>query len=913
MAAISSNGTTGNWTGANTAIWTGGVVPTAADDVTITTSSVLTIPASTTVVCRSLTINSGATLAFAATTSTLTIGDGTAGTGNVALSINSGSTITLTGIGTINFVSTSATQQTVTSGGKTLPNMTFNGAGGSWILSDALTSSTITVSAGTFDTGNQTITAVAFITQNNATRVINLGSSAITLTAASGTSNAWGLTNAATVTFGANTAVVTLTGSSAVFSTANYSGYNGLSLVINSSGSPNIGNGTLTLANLTRNGAANQTDSLVINSPSITITGTFTVTGNSAVNRVTVLSGTLGTARTITAAAVSLTNVDFMDITGAGAASPFTGTTLGDRQGNSGITFTTPATQTRDSTSGSAWSVAARWTSRVPLPQDDVVLNASSGSISSTDVLCLGKSIDMTNYAGTVTHTSNAGTYLIFGSLNLGGVTWGTAVSTFNLDFMGRSSYTITSNGKTLPPSSNNQSIRINAFGGTYTLADALTQYQPTASSVSFTLIAGSFNSGSYSMSIGRFITSGSITRSATFGSSIVSLTTPIATSLISTVTSGLTWSASSATFNITNSSNSTTNRSIDLQGLTIGTLNYTVANSNAGLTITSSGTITNFNIGTGRLLTITAGQTLTTSTATLTGTTNGYIYMPGDNYGASAPDSAALSITGDFDFRQRMSFDTLAPSGSMRIAGKYNSTGSQQTWRLYMTAASALVLDQSTTGSNSSLATSSATLSATGLSAGTTYWIRFTREQSTGNVKFYYAADNASMPSSWTQIGTTQTATTSALFDSTAALTIGGDSTTTNPMPGRYYWSQLRNNILDNGTGIQFDAVFSSKTVGADTFTESSSNAATVTMNGLSVYGDGRLQISSSSAGTAGTISSSGNVDGDYMVIKDSTAANNTPFYAGANSINVSGNTNWTFTARPGGGNYRMMMGMGA
>ena len=248
---------------------------------------------------------------------------------------------------------------------------------------------------------------------------------------------------------------------------------------------------------------------------------------------------------------------------------------------------------------------------------------------------------------------------------------------------------------------------------------------------------------------------------------------------------------------------------------------------------------INSINIGSGRLLTITAGQQLNTiNTPTLTGTANGYVYMPGDNYGASAPDSAALSITGDMDFRQRMSFDTLAPSGSMRLAAKYNSTGSQQTWRLYMTNTGALTLDLSPTGANSSLATSSATLSATGLSAGTTYWIRFTREQSTGYVKFYYAADNASMPSSWTQIGTTQTATTSAIFDSTAALTIGGDSSVTNPMPGRYYWSQLRNNILDDGTGIQFDAVFSSKTVGADTFTESSSNAATVTMNGLSVYG---------------------------------------------------------------------------
>ena len=507
MAAISSNGTTGNWTGANTAIWTGGVVPTAADDVTITSGSVLTIPSSTTAVCRSLTINSGATLAFAASTSTLNIGDGTAGAGNVALSINSGSTITLTGIGTINFVSTSATQQTITTNGKVMPSININGAGSSYILSDTLTmdtssvATTLTIQNGTFDTGNYNITGNIFNTATG-TKTITLGSSAISL-ARNGAALSWVTTN---LTVTANTAVITFTASATV-NTGSVN-FNGASFTFTGSGTKTI-TGAATAKDLTVTGTATQTEYLTLGA-NITCTGTFTVTGNSAINRPTVQSDVLGTARTITAANTSLTNCDFMDITGAGAAS-WSGTTVGDRQGNSGITFTTPATQTRDSTSGSAWSVAARWTSRVPLPQDDVVLNASSGSISSTNVLVLGKNIDMTNYAGTITLTTNASIFSIYGSLNLGGVTWGAAVNTFNIDFMGRGSHTITSNGKTFFPAASNQTVRINAFGGTYTLADAFTQNVPASTGISFNLIAGSFATSNYNMSIGRFVTSGSL------------------------------------------------------------------------------------------------------------------------------------------------------------------------------------------------------------------------------------------------------------------------------------------------------------------------------------------------------------------------------------------------------------------
>jgi hypothetical protein len=142
--------------------------------------------------------------------------------------------------------------------------------------------------------------------------------------------------------------------------------------------------GALTFFDVDRTPSGSSASSTWVLGANITIAGTFKYLGNSAAVRPLIQSDIVGTPRTITAAAIDAASdfCDFMDITGAGAAAPFaTGTSLGDCQGNSGITFTAPAAQTSNGTTGFSWSNAARWTSRVPLPQDDVtVSNAFSAS-----------------------------------------------------------------------------------------------------------------------------------------------------------------------------------------------------------------------------------------------------------------------------------------------------------------------------------------------------------------------------------------------------------------------------------------------------------------------------------------------------------------------------------------------------
>jgi hypothetical protein len=69
-----------------------------------------------------------------------------------------------------------------------------------------------------------------------------------------------------------------------------------------------------------------------------TINGTLTLSaGTNAAMRTFVRSSAIGTTRTLTCAAVdTLTDIDFRDITIAGAAAPVSGTRLGDCKGNSG-------------------------------------------------------------------------------------------------------------------------------------------------------------------------------------------------------------------------------------------------------------------------------------------------------------------------------------------------------------------------------------------------------------------------------------------------------------------------------------------------------------------------------------------------------------------------------------------------
>jgi hypothetical protein len=206
------------------------------------------------------------------------------------------------------------------------------------------------------------------------------------------------------------------------------------------------------------------------------------------------------------------------------------------------------------------------------------------------------------------------------------------------------------------------------------------------------------------------------------------------------------------------------------------------------------------------------------------TATTTGYLSLPGvaGNY-ASSPDSAAVSVTGDIDVRVKCALADWTPAASSGLWAKWGASGHLSIGS-YVATSGVIVTFLSSDGTNAVNAISSV---GTGITDGATKWIRFTRVAATG-VSKYYLSDNGT---AWTQLGTDIATTAGNIFDSDAVWAIGaGASGGATPVLGNFYRMQIRSNVLDDGTGIVFDADF---TTTGRSFLESSSNHAVVTING--------------------------------------------------------------------------------
>lgn len=392
--------------------------------------------------------------------------------------------------------------------------------GGTVTMTAGVTVTSITMGAftGTLDTNGQTVTVSGLWDGGGVgTRTVTLGASVITV-------GSWDFFPSTNLTFNANTSVITMNGISAVF----FSGGLTYHEVIMTWSANQTLYGAATYTNLKRIPSSTGSSSLYIFGTQ-TVTGTFTVTGyDSANNRTLIASYTKGTAFTITAAAVSASNADFQDTTGAGAGSwdlsAITGGS-GDCGGNSGITFTTGATQYwyTATTGAKTWSTAGNWylgsggtggAGRVPLPQDTARFDSASIGAASTTITQDMPRIPATDWTG-VTNTptwttSTAASF--FGSITLvSGMTLTSSLATYTYE--GRGSSTLTSAGK----SWGQKIFTIDCVGGTLTLGDAFLSTQL------WTFSSGTFNDGGYNFTFSS-LSHGNGTKTIT-GSGIWSLT----------------------------------------------------------------------------------------------------------------------------------------------------------------------------------------------------------------------------------------------------------------------------------------------------------------------------------------------------------------------------------------------------
>jgi hypothetical protein len=287
----------------------------------------------------------------------------------------------------------SSTSQTITTNNVSVGNTTFGSLStpGAYTLATAFTTAgTMLFVRGSLNTAGFNVTAGTLSSALSGTSNFSLALGASTVTIASNfniLNSLFSLTpgtstinlTGSTSTFGSLASVPALTFNNVNFTNTNRDSGSRIFLV-KANTFNNLSFGTLTSTN---NGGAVP----ITLGANQTITGTLTVATASPRRRYRLASDVAGTSRTISAGAVSLSNVDFSDITAAGAAS-WTGTSIGNALGNSGITFTTAKTVYYAPVGSGYWTDPI-WAAtsggtpshaNYPLPQDTAVIDNATGA-----------------------------------------------------------------------------------------------------------------------------------------------------------------------------------------------------------------------------------------------------------------------------------------------------------------------------------------------------------------------------------------------------------------------------------------------------------------------------------------------------------------------------------------------------
>jgi hypothetical protein len=211
-------------------------------------------------------------------------------------------------------------------------------------------------------------------------------------------------------------------------------------------------------------------------------------------------------------------------------------------------------------------------------------------------------------------------------------------------------------------------------------------------------------------------------------------------------------------------------------------------------------------------------------------------LVLPGlsGNY-ASTPDSAALSITGDIDIKAKVALDDWTPATTSYLAAKWNAPSNDRSYGLAVNTSGQLIIVGSTAGTSGTASVIASSSVSTGLSDGEDKWVRGTIDVDDGSgnrvAKFYLSDDGTT----WTQLGAVVTSVgTTSFYDGAAVFSVGAaDNGTGAFVYGTVYRVIIQDafDTADNTTNVVFDADFAAETAGTLSFTEDSTNAATVTL----------------------------------------------------------------------------------
>lgn len=589
MATFYFRPATGNWSAAGT--WSdtsggasNGNVPDATTDCVLDAGSgafALTVDGTSGSpnLCKSLVCTGFTNTLTMGASAYIKMGEGQAA-GN--LTIVSGMTFSPNATATIEFMHTSGTS-VITSGGKNMPKPIYSGAGGTWQYADnqtlASSAQPVTLTLGTLDTNSKTMTGI-FSSTGTGTRALILGATSWTVGGSTTTGIVWDITDPTNMTLTCGTSTLTFPVTSAATQSWAMGGftYNTVSCTGVTSGKVTI-LGANTHATLTLSRGSATTSEYLLGANQ-TVTGTFTSTGGSALNRGFIRSNTRGTQRTISAATVTCTNLDLQDIVGAGAGSwdlsAITGLS-GDCGGNSSITFTTPANQYwvpsgGTSTGGESavtfWSTSSGGTAgtgRSPLPQDTAIFDANSIDAGSRTITQDKPRIGTHNWTG-ATNTpawTKSTVAMFFGSITL--IAGMTQSGTSAYSYEGRGTDVLTTAGLTW---TNPINVATSPSAGSLGFA-ANTTSSSTLTVTSGTLAQGTYtwNGTTTTLQGGTITGTGAITGSGAFTCSGTGVTGSALNCTISG--NNVTINGTGSTFNLYNVVNS--NNSITT---TAGTVN---------------------------------------------------------------------------------------------------------------------------------------------------------------------------------------------------------------------------------------------------------------------------------------------------------------------------------------------------
>ena len=184
-----------------------------------------------------------------------------------------------------------------------------------------------------------------------------------------------------------------------------------------------------------------------------------------------------------------------------------------------------------------------------------------------------------------------------------------------------------------------------------------------------------------------------------------------------------------------------------------------------------------------------------------------------------SAGDLAAFSGATQLDVRAAVSLDDWTPSTSQTISAQQDTGTNQRSWQFYIDTSGFLALRTSSNGTASTTTTSGYRVSAVN---GQTMCVRATW-QSTGAVYFYVkrpvkGRERAACMShdGWAQQGAVGAGVAAALFNSTAAVTVGDRVASSEALDGSILYADARTTIDSDTLRFAFwpaDAASSSAT----------------------------------------------------------------------------------------------------